>query len=279
MGFRILVIEDNADNLELMTYLLKAFGHTTLVAADGISGLDLARCESPDLILCDIQMPGMSGYQVVRELQNDPTLAQIPRVAVTALAMVGDREKVLAAGFEGYIAKPIVPEDFVPLVEKFLKVPSHPPPCRPIHCQAAVNPRPAPANGRPTILVVDDSRVNRSLARSILEPFGYHVVEACQAQDALTSARYSRPDLILCDVHMPGGDGYECISLVKADPGLRRVPFVFLSSAVFGEEVRNRCLKLGAERYIARPVEPETLLREIEDVLHGVSKKDSGERG
>jgi len=117
---RILIIEDNAANMELMTYLLKAFGHTVLSARDGAQGIDLARQERPDLIACDIQLPKVNGYEVARQLKATPELAAIPLIAVTALAMVGDREKVLAHGFDGYLTKPIDPTTFVGLLEQHL---------------------------------------------------------------------------------------------------------------------------------------------------------------
>lgn len=117
---RILIIEDNPENMQLMMYLLTAFGHTVLETTLGETGLRLAKAESPDLILCDLHMPGMDGYEVAKRLKLDPQLAAIPLVAVTAYAMVGDREKVLAAGFNGYIPKPINPELFVGEIEIFL---------------------------------------------------------------------------------------------------------------------------------------------------------------
>lgn len=120
MGMRILVIEDNAANLELMTYLLNAFGHTTFVATDGEAGVDAAlRCD-PDIILCDIALPKLDGYGVARRLKQEPALLTVPLIAVTASAMVGDRDKVMAAGFDGYIRKPIDPETFVTEVESYL---------------------------------------------------------------------------------------------------------------------------------------------------------------
>jgi two-component system cell cycle response regulator len=120
MGSRILVIEDNAANLELMTYLLNAFGHMTIVARDGAEGMaEALRC-APDLILCDLALPGLDGYEVMRRLKAERDLAGVPMVAVTASAMVGDREKVIGAGFDGYISKPINPEGFVPEVVSYL---------------------------------------------------------------------------------------------------------------------------------------------------------------
>jgi len=120
MSRPILLIEDNAANLELMTYLLRAFRHETISAASGQEGIRLAQQERPRAILCDIQMPGMDGFAVVRALKADPVTKPIPVVAVTALAMVGDRDRIVAAGFDGYVSKPIVPETFVSEVERFL---------------------------------------------------------------------------------------------------------------------------------------------------------------
>lgn len=120
MPARILVIEDNTANLELMTYLLNAFGHFTVAARDGEAGLETALKESLDLIICDIELPKLDGYEVARQLKKNPKFQYIPLVAVTAYAMVDDREKVLNAGFDGYISKPIEPELFVGQVEAFL---------------------------------------------------------------------------------------------------------------------------------------------------------------
>jgi CheY-like chemotaxis protein len=117
---RILVIEDNADNLDLMVYLLEAFGHTVTTAVDGAGGLAAVPREMPEIVLCDLHLPGIDGYEVCRRLKADPALRRIPLIAVTASAMAGDRDRGLATGFDGYIAKPIDPERFVTEVEGFL---------------------------------------------------------------------------------------------------------------------------------------------------------------
>jgi CheY-like chemotaxis protein len=117
---RILVIEDNPANMQLMAYLLKAFGYTPLEAIDGETGLLEVQRLVPELVLCDLQLPGIDGYEVLRQIKATPDLAAIPVVAVTAYAMVGDRDRVLAAGFNGYIAKPITPETFIGQMEVFL---------------------------------------------------------------------------------------------------------------------------------------------------------------
>ncbi|WLI90472.1 response regulator [Massilia sp. R2A-15] len=117
---RILIIEDNPTNMELMSYLLTAFGHTPLTAFDGESGVRMAREQRPDLILCDVYLPKLDGYGVVAALKGDAELRAIPVLAATALAMVGDRERLLEAGFDGYLAKPIEPEQFVDQLAPFL---------------------------------------------------------------------------------------------------------------------------------------------------------------
>lgn len=120
MRAKILLIEDNAQNRYLVRFLLEQRGHEILQAETGPRGLELAAETRPELILLDIQLPGMDGHAVARALKSNPELSAIPIVAVTSYAMVGDREKCLEAGAEGYIEKPINPESFVLEVERFL---------------------------------------------------------------------------------------------------------------------------------------------------------------
>jgi CheY-like chemotaxis protein len=272
MPARILVIEDNPTNLDLMTYLLTAFGHTTLTADDGAAGIQAVQRERPDLIICDMQLPIMDGYEVARWLKSHPDLRAIPLVAVTALAMMGDRDKVLAAGFDGYIAKPITPETFVGEVERFLQHDSGPPLQPPASTWVA-----APPGMRTTLLVVDNMPMNIELARCIFEPSGYTVIAAMSMHEALACARQAPPDLILSDVNMEHGDGYDFIIVVKADPRLRAIPFVFITSTYLDPREQAQGLELGAARFIVRPIEPHMLLATIEACLLERSKDDYGD--
>jgi CheY-like chemotaxis protein len=117
---RVLVVEDKAENLDLMVYLLTAFGHETLVARDGAEGVAVASQSRPDLVVMDLQMPEMDGYEAASLLRANPEVSRIPIVAVTAFAMVGDRDRILASGFDGYLAKPIDPEIFVSELQRHL---------------------------------------------------------------------------------------------------------------------------------------------------------------
>lgn len=116
----VLVIEDNEQNLYLMRFLLEKNGFIVLEATDGVRGVEMAKEAKPDLILLDIQLPRMDGYTVARELRKNNALDGIPIVAVTSYAMVGDRERILAAGADGYIEKPIDPERFIGQITKHL---------------------------------------------------------------------------------------------------------------------------------------------------------------
>ena len=120
MPATILVIEDNPDNMELMRFLLEAFGYTPLLATGGPEGIRVARQQRPDLVLMDVQMPEMDGYEATTEIRKQAGLEGCPVVAVTAFAMVGDQERILSSGFDGYISKPISPDTFITQVESFL---------------------------------------------------------------------------------------------------------------------------------------------------------------
>ena len=113
---KVLIIEDNAANMKLATILLELAGHTVLSATDAEAGLTSARGEQPDLILMDIQLPGMDGLEATRLLKRDNATRAIPVIALTALAMKGDEERIRAAGCDGYIAKPLSYKDFLATV-------------------------------------------------------------------------------------------------------------------------------------------------------------------
>ena len=117
---RILVVEDNLANLDLMIYLLRSFGYEVESRTDGLRGLDAAKNGSFGLVIADVLMPGIDGYEFARRFKADPSICSIPLVAVTALAMPSDRKRMAAAGFDGSIQKPIEPRTFVAQIEAFL---------------------------------------------------------------------------------------------------------------------------------------------------------------
>lgn len=114
------MVEDYPDNLALMTYVLSAAGHDVRGAVTGEQTLTMAAEETPDLVILDIQLPDMDGHQVLAKLRTDQAMNAVPIIAVTAYAMVGDREAALAAGFDGYLPKPISPRTLAQTIEGYL---------------------------------------------------------------------------------------------------------------------------------------------------------------
>lgn len=270
---RILIIEDNHDNLTLMTYLLEAFGHEVCSARDGLSGLELAHRESVDLIVCDVNLPKADGYEIARRLKLDPAF-HTPLIAVTALAMVGDRDKVLAAGFDNYISKPIEPTTFVGQIEASLKGgsgTSSPTVPEPAATPAAAAAAPA-ALGGARVLVVDDSPVNHQLTRALLEPFGYRISFAASTETALTWLDGGTVDLIISDLHMPDGDGMALLERIRGESRWQQLPFMLISSSAQGDVDARRAHELGADCFLLRPIEPEQVLAAVKRCIEGDSQ-------
>jgi two-component system, cell cycle response regulator len=268
MGAHILIIEDTSHSLQLMTYLLKACGHTVDGAITGEQGIELARASRPDLVMVDLQLPGIDGYQTLQAMRALPELDGTPVVAVTAFAMVGDRDRALEAGFDHYLTKPIDPETFNGEIDACLPARLRGSPPRP----AGTDPAPVPegAAAAPVrkyvadILILDDSGINQTLLRSMLEPHGYHVRTAFTIEEAIAAAADVPPDLMLSDVHVGRRNGRELLARVRNTPTLTMVPFAFITATT---DWLDPLLGGGAIRIIRRPIELAALLDEIGALL------------
>ena len=118
---RVLLVEDNEDNFELVRFLLERAGFQVLAGHDGQEALDMARKELPDLILMDLSLPGIDGWTAARELKDDPKTSHIPLMALTAHTLPGDRKRAMESGFDGYISKPIDVVNFGDSITKILQ--------------------------------------------------------------------------------------------------------------------------------------------------------------
>ena len=250
MAARILIIEDNPTNMELMVYLLRAFGYEPLSAYDGEEGVAAARRELPDLIICDVHLPKLDGYGVVAALKGDPAVRAIPALAVTALAMVGDREKLLAAGFDGYIGKPIEPDTFVTQIASFLPGQS-----APVKSDVA------------TILIVDDHVLNREFLTTLLGYGGHRLLEAANGAEGLKMVHAERPDLVISDILMPNMDGYEFVTRLHSDPATADVPIIFYTATYREREATMVAQACGVRWVLPKPSDPDVILRTVQEAL------------
>ncbi|MDT4990266.1 MAG: two-component system, cell cycle response regulator [Actinoplanes sp.] len=270
MGAAILVIEDTPESLRLMSYLLAAYGHAVTTAVTGEQGVELARAARPDMILMDLQLPGIDGFEALAALRSIADLDGVPVVAVTSFAMVGDRDRALAAGFDHYLTKPIDPETFPDEINARLPaelrgyLPEQP----------GVPPTPAPSttftlpetNGHPAvdILVLDDSLINQTLLRSMLEPHGYRIRTASTVEAAIAAAEEKCPDLVLSDIHVGQQTGADLLSHLRAMPARTVVPFAFITAT---NDWQDPGLGDGKARIIQRPIDPTALLDEVNALL------------
>jgi two-component system, cell cycle response regulator len=228
MPAQILIVEDDPITRELMASLLQEAGHAVSGADDGAQGLRLALDGRPDLVLCDLRLPSLDGCAVARALKAEPGCARIPLLAVSALVEGGDRARVLAAGFDGYLCKPIEPASFVAEVEAFL---------------------PAPA--QPTLLVVDDDAFMREVLVDALESEPWRILSAASAEEALALLATEPVDVILSDQCMPGMQGTELMAHVsRAYPHTVRLILSGLSEV----EAIERASAAGmVDRHLAKP--------------------------
>ena len=261
MSHTILVVEDDHLNMKLMRSILALGHYQILEAGEAETGLELAARHHPDLILMDIQLPGLDGLSATRRLKQTPALANIPVIALTGLAMDGDRENALAAGCDDYISKPINTRTFLASIrERMAPVEEAPAP------SVTEPPATATGPGQSKILVVDDDPMNVKLISAILSKDDYAIVTAYGGEEALRITRAENPDLILLDVMMPVMDGYQVTREVKGDPATAGIPIIMVT-ALNGTEDKVRGLESGADEFLTKPVNRAELLARVKSML------------
>ena len=246
-GPQILVVEDNEKNMKLFRDVLMATGHRTLEATTGGQAVELATAHSPDLVLMDIQLPDIGGVEALGRLRADERTASVPVVALTAQAMEGDRERFLAAGFDGYLSKPVNIADLIATVKHY--------------CGGAESMNDHGAR----ILVVDDVAPNVHLLEAVLEAHGYDVVTATDGHMALELVVSAKPDLVLLDVIMPQPDGYAVCRRLRAQEETAMLPVIMLTASEGSE--KTKAIAAGADDFIPKPFNRDELLTRIRSLL------------
>jgi CheY-like chemotaxis protein/HPt (histidine-containing phosphotransfer) domain-containing protein len=268
---RILVVEDNHANMKLACLLLRNAGHTALCAADAETGLTLARNNQPDLILMDIQLPGMDGLAATALLKQDPATAAIPVIALTAMAMKADQEKTRVAGCDAYIAKPLRYQELYAVIDTLLTKgdpqaageidSSHhtSAPKRSLSgARELASESPsrdeARRNGR-LILVAEDNESNQKIILRQLALLGFVADIAGNGRVALQWWLSGDYALLLTDLQMPEMDGYGLIEAIRAtEQGGHRFPIVTMSASSSMRRDGGR-LTSDMDDYLGKPLQ------------------------
>lgn len=276
----ILIIEDNEQNLDMAKDLLQRAGFKTIEAEDADSGIKIAKEQKPALILMDMHLPVMNGYEASQILKNDPMTRDIPIVGFTALAMEEDQKRAIEHGCIGVIAKPIDVDRFAELVASYL----------PFAGRVITMPSPQPeiitektnieCIQKPfvtkcyTVLAVDDNPQNLNLLGDILSLMHQPYIFATNGREALYLAKEEKPDLILLDIMMPDITGYDVLKELKADPQTASIPVIFVSALNKSEDV-VKGLTLGGHDYITKPFLVEEVQARVEGVLRVKQYQDA----
>jgi CheY-like chemotaxis protein len=262
---RILIIEDEANNLDVARRIVRGAGHEALTATDGLAGLEIARRERPDAVLVDLLLPKLDGWSVTRAIREEPWAKKIPIIAVSALAMQADRERAREAGCDDFVTKPYAPAELRVLLGKYFTDNSAPKAATRANDPSASGISPAERLGR--VLVVDDEPSNVELIVRRLGGNGYETLTASNGHDAIAIATKEQPDLILMDIMMPGLDGWQATRLLKGDPKTANIPVVFVTARDRPEDVAQG-FEAGGIMYVNKPVEPVELFARVRNAIY-----------
>ncbi len=259
----VLIIEDNAANMKLACLLLRHATHSVMCAVDAETGLTLARDNQPDLILMDLQLPGMDGLAATALLKKDPLTAAIPVIALTALAMKADQEKCHAAGCDGYIAKPLRYQELYAAINALLDNGTAPAAVGEIEPAIARTAAPTPDAVHTTatafdprlILVAEDNEVNQKLILRQLALLGFAANIAGNGRLALERWQSGQYAMLITDLQMPEMNGYALARAVRAqEAGAERRPIIALTASMQSTET-DQCRAAGMDDCLSKPLQ------------------------
>src|SRR6266516_5513713 len=250
---KILLVEDNEMNRDMLARRLERRGYQVVIAIDGDQGVRLAQAERPDLILMDMSLPVLDGWEATRRLKADPDTGGIPVIALTAHAMSGDRQKALSAGCDDYDTKPV---EFARLLGKIEKLLDGKPVAlqavgvklatEPLRSVPALAPAKERAKSMGRVLVVDDTPANRDMLSRRLERHGFDVQSAEDGESALRLMSKADPpfDIVLLDVMMPGINGLDVLKAVRGRWDATELPVIMATARDASQDV-VAALELG----------------------------------
>jgi two-component system cell cycle response regulator len=264
----ILIVDDEPENLDLLEALLEPAGHTVRRATSGRDALQAVEQDSPDLIILDLMMPEVSGFEICEMLRSQETTVRIPILVVTALDQGASRERALALGADDFLAKPIEPTEVLARVEALLRVRHLPQNMDRVLAylheleltRHAPHPPTAAEAGGPLVLLADDEELTRQYYGDLLTEHGFRVVPAGSGTEALAVAPHYPFETVVLDIVMPGLSGLETLDQLRLQ--FPDVPVVILTAHP-SSETAITALKLGAFDFIVKGLQPELVIMAV----------------
>lgn len=265
----ILVVDDTQSIRQLLTVQLKSWGCQVRAVENGALALEAAWNKAPDLILLDIDMPGMNGFEVCKFLKASSVLKDIPVIFISGLNDSEDQVKAYECGGVDYITKPFQGEDIQARIRVNLELPQQK---ENLLSEMASHPHSTPTSvgRRLRILVAEDNPVNQEVVRIFLKNRGHEVVVVPDGKKAVTAATTEHFDVILMDIQMPIMDGVEATTLIRAAEATsnRYTPIIALTAYSMKKD-KGRCIKAGMDRFVTKPFTQSSLVDAIEIVANG----------
>lgn len=244
----ILVVEDNPLTLFVLTKNLKDQGLETVIVRSGEEALRLVRTLKPTLILLDIMMPGIDGFETCRRLKNNLSTKDIPVIFITALTDTSDKVKAFEVGGADYITKPVNVGEVIARISTRLTIQKLQ---RQLQAKG-LSSRPKSEEEKATILIVDDNEMTLQVLTHYLKGFGFKILGTQNGEEALQQASENQPDLILLDIIFPGIDGFEICRRLKRDQKTKEIPVIFMT-ALSDTSDKVKAFEAGAADYIMKP--------------------------
>lgn len=272
----ILIVDDEPANVDLLEALLAPTGHTIRTASGGLPALQMVKQEPPDLILLDLMMPGMSGFEVCQRLRAEESTAHLPIIIVTALGQLGSKERALALGADDYLTKPIQAAEVLTRVEAMLRVrhlrqdldrtlaylheldvSRYAHRRQLLEGMGGAPPRETGEAAAPVVLLVDDEELTRVFYGDLLADHGFRVVATASGSEALQAASQHPLETVVLDLMMPEMSGLETLEQFRQR--FPDVPVVILTAHPSSQNA-IAALKLGAFDFIVKGLQHELVI-------------------
>jgi len=249
---KILIVDDDKDLLEGLLFLFHCQGYQVVSATEGNSAINIAQTQHPDLIILDLSLPWVDGYKVMERLSSSADASSIPIIVLTGRDAAINQERAMKAGAEAFFHKPFDNDELLAAVDKILE-------------EGPVK----ESDGKSVlkkILIIDDDRDLLEGLNLLFHSHGYDVVSAMDALSVVGLALKANPDVILLDLSLPGGDGYQVMERLRLHTPLARIPIIVLTGRNPSIN-QKRAFKEGAKAFFQKPFDNSELVAAVEEAL------------